>query len=91
MEGLVEEAANLAGLGTTDIEVLRAEQVRWPDGSLGCPEPGQSYTQEPIDGYWVVLRAGEETYDFRLGEAGVPRLCPTGGGRPTLVSPDPDG
>jgi len=91
LEPLIEQAAQLAGVEPVEVAVLRAEQVRWPDGSLGCPEPGQPYTQEPVDGYWVVLQAGDQTYDFRLGEAGTPRLCPAGGGRPALPSPDPDG
>lgn len=90
LEPLIEQAAQLAGMEPAEVAVLRAEQVRWPDGSLGCPEPGQPYTQEPVDGYWVVLQVDDETYDFRLGEGGTPRLCPAGGGRPTLPSPDPD-
>ncbi|CAN5830940.1 hypothetical protein BH24CHL6_BH24CHL6_00930 [soil metagenome] len=75
LAAVVDEAAALAGVSAGEVEVLRAEQVIWSDGSLGCPVPGTNYTQEPVDGYWVELRAGEETFDFRLGSTGVAQLC----------------
>ena len=39
-----------------EIAVTRAEAVIWPDGSLGCPRPGEMYTQATVEGYWIVLR-----------------------------------
>ena len=33
------------------VVLTRAEQVTWPDGSLGCPEPGRSYSQALIAGF----------------------------------------
>jgi hypothetical protein len=39
---------------TEDAVVLAgAEQVTWGDGSLGCPQPGYSYTQMLVSGYRV--------------------------------------
>ena len=78
------EAAALAGVTVADVRVVRAEQVTWNDGSLGCPQPDVVYTQALVDGYWVVLEAGGESYDFRLGSAGGPLLCPAGQGRPPV-------
>jgi len=57
------------------LSVLRAESVIWPDGSLGCPEPGMSYTQALVDGYWVVLNAGGQTLDYRVSARGGFKLC----------------
>jgi len=90
MDALIEEAAALAGAAAPDVQVLRAEQVTWSDGSLGCPEPGMVYTQALVDGYWVVLEVGGETYDFRMSDSGTPRLCPAGEGRPPLEGPGTD-
>ncbi|HUG48859.1 MAG TPA: hypothetical protein VMP67_10665 [Candidatus Limnocylindria bacterium] len=90
LDVIVAEAAELAGVEPVDVEVVRAQQVTWNDGSLGCPAPGTEYTQEPVDGYWVELRVGDEQYDFRMSETGTPMLCPPGQGRPTSPGTVPD-
>ncbi|WP_418605475.1 hypothetical protein [Georgenia sp. SUBG003] len=53
--------------------------MTWNDGSLGCPEPGTVYTQALVDGYHVVLEAGGERYDYRVGGAADVRLCTSAG------------
>ena len=58
-----------------DIIVDRAESVIWPDGSLGCAQPGVMYTQAPVDGYWIVLRAGDRRFDFRASSKGEIKRC----------------
>jgi len=57
------------------IQVLRAEEVVWNDGSLGCPVPGQFYTQALVNGYWVVLRVDSRDYDYRASGKGYFFLC----------------
>jgi hypothetical protein len=81
---ILDDAAAATGLDPADIEVVRAESVTWPDGSLGCPEPGMMYTQALVDGYQVVLDADGEELDYRVGESGAFRICvdsgtPSGG------------
>ena len=49
------DLARRLGVDPDDLEVISAEEVTWPDGSLGCPEPGMSYTQALVDGSKVVL------------------------------------
>jgi hypothetical protein len=78
---ILDEAASLAGMPREQLTVERAEAVTWGDGSLGCPEPGMMYTQVLVDGYWVVIRAGDQTFDFR-GSGTSYRLCPPGRGVP---------
>jgi len=63
-------------------DVVVAESVTWPDGSLGCPVPGEMYVQVEKPGYRVVFRSGGTEYDYRLTEAGAVRLCERGT-RPT--------
>jgi hypothetical protein len=75
MEQVIADAARRTGVPSERIEVIRAEAVQWRDGSLGCPEPGQSYIQMIVDGYWVVLAAGGEQLDYRLDDRGTFRLC----------------
>lgn len=61
--------------------VVRSEAVTWPDGSLGCPVPGEMYVQVETPGYRIVLDVAGTEYDYRASDAGFVRLCETG--RPT--------
>ena len=85
---ILNEAALLAKVPREQLAIVRAEAVVWNDGSLGCPEPGMQDTQALVNGYWVVVNAAGETYDFRVGRDGSFRLCPAGRGRPPLKSDD---
>jgi len=55
--------------------LVRAQSVTWGDGSLGCPQPGQYYTQALVPGYWVVLEYEGRAYDYRASERGYFSLC----------------
>ncbi len=65
------------GADRSDFELLRAEAVEWPDGSLGCGEPGQMYTQALVKGYRIVIGYDDQKYDYRASEQGHFKLCPT--------------
>jgi hypothetical protein len=82
LESILKEAAALAKVDREQLVIVRAESVVWNDGSLGCPEPGMMYTQALVNGYWVVIDADGEKYDFRVGGGGNFRLCPLGQGHP---------
>ncbi len=79
LEAFVEQAkADLArrtGLATDQIAVLAAQSVTWPDGSLGCPQPGMAYTQVQVDGLLIRLRAGGRDYEYHSGGPRAPFLC----------------
>ena len=63
-------------LGSGDgIVVLVAEDVIWPDGSLGCPQPGMSYTQALVDGYRIDLVVGTTIYSYHGAVGRDPFLC----------------
>ena len=79
-----EQAAAAAGATIEDVTIVRAERVTWSDGSLGCPEPGQMYTQALVPGFWLVLRVGDQEFDFRASERGELKLCPIGQGQPPI-------
>jgi hypothetical protein len=74
-DSIIENVIESEGIELEDITVDRAESVIWPDGSLGCPRPGEMYTQAPVNGYWVVLKAGERRYDYRASVKGEIRRC----------------
>lgn len=82
LEPVLNKAAALANVSRDQLVIVRAEPATWNDGSLGCPEPGMQYTQALVEGYWVVIKAGGQTYDFRMGRGGSFQLCPPGRGHP---------
>lgn len=84
LDPILKEAAALAKVARDQLIIERAESVVWNDGSLGCPEPGMMYTQALVNGYWVVIKAAGQTFDFRVGRGGSFRLCPAGRGHPPL-------
>ncbi len=63
------------GVPTDSVALVSARSVTWNDGSLGCPRPGQSYTQSLVPGMQVVVTAGAVTYDYRFGRSDNPVLC----------------
>lgn len=75
MTAVYEDLATTQNISQEAISVIRAEEIIWSDGSLGCPEPGQLYTQAVVDGYWIVLGANGRTYDYHAAETGYFVLC----------------
>jgi len=77
--GLVEQArqdlASRLAVPEDAIEYISFESVVWPDGSLGCPQPGMMYTQVQKDGYKIVLKFGAQEYAYHGGGSRGPFLC----------------
>jgi len=71
LEGLIEKAKeNLAqrlSISITQISLVEAKAVVWPDSSLGCPQPGMAYLQVPEDGALIVLQAEGNVYEYHNG------------------------
>lgn len=67
-------AVNLA-IAEDEIEMLQAVPVTWPDGSLGCPEPGMQYTQALVKGTRIMLRVENRHYAYHSGGNRPPFLC----------------
>lgn len=75
-----------------EIELLRFEEVVWPDGSMGCPHPGMRYRQVPQDGALIVLRLRGREYHYHSGGNQPPFLCEgkiTGPVAPRPAKPGP--
>lgn len=76
VEGAVADLAARLGLPATAIAVDGVHAVIWPDGSIGCPQPGMAYTQALVEGALIELRA-----------AGAPYSYHSAGGRPAFLCP----
>jgi hypothetical protein len=79
LSGLVQTAvADLSGrlgVSAADIAVVSATLVRWPDRSLGCPQPGMVYPQVSVDGARIELTTGGAVYAYHQGGSRGPFLC----------------
>lgn len=72
--------------GDADIEVVSHEEVTWPNGGLGCPDPDMSYTQALVNGERIVLRADGVQYEYHSGGSRPAFYCP-----PNRVTPPATG
>jgi hypothetical protein len=75
VEAARKDLAERLAVDPDRIEVVEARSVVWPDGSLGCPEPGMVYTQALQDGTLVRLRYGSKVYAYHGGGTRGPFLC----------------
>jgi hypothetical protein len=76
IDAAVADAATRAGVSLAEAALVSAEPVTFPDGGLGCPEPGVLYTQVLTPGYRVVVEAGGREYDYRAStRGGTIRWC----------------
>lgn len=60
------------------ITVVSATEQQWPDGAMGCPQPGQMYTQMIVPGYRVVLQASGNRYAYHSDRRGNFIVCSNG-------------
>lgn len=72
----VADLAERLGIDPSGIEVVSMEEVTWPDGALGCPEPGRMYTQALVEGLRIVLRADGTDHEYHSGQRQEPFYCP---------------
>jgi hypothetical protein len=63
------------GVEAAQVTVVSSDEVTWPDGSLGCPEPGMHYTQMLVPGNRTVLQVGGKQYEYHSGGQRAPFLC----------------
>ncbi len=70
-----QDLARRLSLDVSQITVERIEEITWPDGALGCPEPGMGYITVLIPGYRLILGAQGQTYDYHAAASGYFVLC----------------
>lgn len=66
MNRILDDVAQASGIARDEIVLERAEEATWGDTSLGCPQPNMGYMQRIVSGFWVVLHAGQQEYDYRV-------------------------
>ena len=59
-----EDLARYLGMDMSEITLISANAVDWPDSSLGCPEPDTMYAQVITPGYRILLAVDGLTYSY---------------------------
>ena len=74
-----EAAADHASTSENDLSLVDWRAVTWPDGAMGCPQPGMSYTGAEVPGFIVRFDHRETTITAHAAEdfpyAFVPSGC----------------
>lgn len=70
-----EDLAGRLGIDVDRIKVLEVREITWPDSSLGCPEEGVAYQQDPQPGLLIRLRGGNQMYFYHSQGDRPPFLC----------------
>src|SRR3954469_5149435 len=53
------------------ITVVSQKETVWPDGSLGCPQPGMSYIQMQVPGFIIEFSAAGKRYTYHADQRHV--------------------
>jgi hypothetical protein len=90
----VQDLASRLNMDPASIQVVKTEEVTWPDSALGCPEPGKVYTKGTVPGYRILLEADGNQYSYHTDWNGQVILCPVpaldgDASHPTNTGPTP--
>lgn len=55
VDAALTDAATHLSVGKDQLRVDQVEPRQWPDSSLGCPQPGQLYSQIVTPGYLIII------------------------------------
>lgn len=84
IEQVVADLSKRLNVPASDVKVVTQETATWPDGGLGCPQPGFNYIQVPVDGLRLILSYAGATYEYHTGQS-VFVLCETTVLKPALT------
>ena len=85
---VVADAAKRFKVAESAVVLTRAEQLDWPDASLGCPEPGRAYAQMLVPGFRVVAKTAAGEMLYHTDTHGAARNCALVGVRPPASAPE---
>lgn len=69
------DLAEYLGVSIDVIDWVSSEEIEWPNGSLGCPKPGMSYTQAIVNGSLIVFEVNGVPYEYHSGAGQEAFLC----------------
>jgi hypothetical protein len=80
LQSLIEKAkgdlAKRLSLSITEISLVGAAGVDWPDSSLGCPQKDMQYTQGIVSGFRIILKVNGKDYFYHTDRTNQIVNCP---------------
>jgi hypothetical protein len=76
LNAILSDAASVASVDASQVSLISAKEEVFSDGSLGCPQKGQSYIQVLTPGWIVMVDAGGTVLEYHASTAGAYILCP---------------
>jgi hypothetical protein len=64
IEKAKEDLAQRLSVASSQINIVEAKEVFWPDASLGCPQPSTTYEQVEVRGYLILLQANGDQFEY---------------------------
>ena len=71
----IADTATREGVDPAQVLVAAWSPVTWSDGSLGCPQPGMSYTQATVEGELLILRVAGGLFQYHARTGGPFAFC----------------
>jgi hypothetical protein len=75
VDAAVQAAAQHLGVSPGQLQVTQVEPHEWPDASLGCPQPGELYSQVVTPGYLVMISSNGHQLEYHTDMRGRVTLC----------------
>jgi len=71
----VQDAAAHLGVAASELSVQQVEAREWGDSSLGCPQPGNLYSQVVTPGFVIVINSGGKQLEYHSDTRARVVLC----------------
>jgi len=71
----LQDAATQLGVAASELSLQQIEAREWGDSSLGCPQPGNLYSQIVTPGFLIVINSRGKQLEYHSDTRGRVVLC----------------
>lgn len=75
VDAALQDAAGHLSVSRDQLQVSQVASQQWNDASLGCPQPGQLYSQIVTPGFLVMITSGSHQLEYHTDTRGRVTLC----------------
>jgi hypothetical protein len=75
VDAALQDAAGHLSVSRDQLQVSQVAAQQWNDAALGCPQPGQLYSQIVTPGFLVMITSGSRQLEYHTDTRGRVTLC----------------
>ena len=75
LQAALTDAAAHLGVAVGEVHVEQITTRDWPDSSLGCPRPGEMYSQIVTPGYLIIITGAGTRLEYHSDTQSRMVLC----------------